>query len=391
MSKKTSSKKSGQLALSVFQILLLLGIGAIAGVALGLLFNPMPPVLLVILWGYASLFISFYLQIIFHEGGHLVMGLATGYRFLSFRIGSFMWIKRNGKIRFGRFSLPGTGGQCLLLPPAPKEDGSYPIALYNWGGVLLNLITIPLCVVLAILLRSNPYLSFFFVILALIGLYFAILNGIPFKHALIPNDAANAKLIGQSPSSYRAMRITHQVLQEIADGQSICDLPEEWFVMPSVEEMQNSFTTTLAVLSSDRLIYQHDFDAANKQIDYLLTSPIALNSYHRNYLKMHQILCLLMIDDTPDAITSIYTKEIKQFIQMLGSTIEGLICQYALALLWKKNPPKAITLRKKAEKLAAKHPYPSEATDMLKLLDEIDRLSALRNAIPGVPQQGERL
>ena len=46
--------------------------------------------LLRIVWLIVLLLAAFYLQLILHEGGHLVCGLLTGYRFVSFRIGSWM-------------------------------------------------------------------------------------------------------------------------------------------------------------------------------------------------------------------------------------------------------------------------------------------------------------
>lgn len=80
-----------------------------------------------------------WLQTILHEAGHLVFGLASGYRFVSFRIGSLMWQKDGGKLRFCRFQLAGTGGQCLMAPP-DLTDGKMPYKLYNLGGALMNLI-----------------------------------------------------------------------------------------------------------------------------------------------------------------------------------------------------------------------------------------------------------
>ena len=40
----------------------------------------------------------YFLCVIVHEGGHLVFGLISGYRFSSFRIGSLMLIKGDGKM-----------------------------------------------------------------------------------------------------------------------------------------------------------------------------------------------------------------------------------------------------------------------------------------------------
>lgn len=55
-----------------------------------------------VIWVLLCIYIGFFLQIIIHETGHMVCGLMTGYRFSSFRIGSFMWMRQDGKICFKR-------------------------------------------------------------------------------------------------------------------------------------------------------------------------------------------------------------------------------------------------------------------------------------------------
>jgi len=69
-----------------------------------------------------GMYAGIFLQLIIHEAGHLVFGMRSGYRFSSFRIGSFMWIRENDKIHCKRMSLAGTGGQCLMCPPE-LQDG----------------------------------------------------------------------------------------------------------------------------------------------------------------------------------------------------------------------------------------------------------------------------
>ena len=60
--------------------------------------------------------VAFILQIVLHEGGHLLFGLLSGYRFVSFRIFNWTLIRQEGKFRLKRFGIAGTGGQCLMLP-----------------------------------------------------------------------------------------------------------------------------------------------------------------------------------------------------------------------------------------------------------------------------------
>ena len=67
--------------------------------------------------------VAFILQIVLHEGGHLLFGLLSGYRFVSFRIFNWTLIRQEGKFRLKRFGIAGTGGQCLMLPPdKPLEE-----------------------------------------------------------------------------------------------------------------------------------------------------------------------------------------------------------------------------------------------------------------------------
>ena len=70
------------------------------------------------------------LQIVIHEGGHLVGGLLSGYRFVSFRIFNIALIRHKGRFALRRYSIAGTGGQCLLLPP-DGNAGDIPLMLYN--------------------------------------------------------------------------------------------------------------------------------------------------------------------------------------------------------------------------------------------------------------------
>lgn len=79
------------------------------------------------------MYLAIILQIIIHEAGHLIGGILTGYKFSSFRIFNFMFIKENDKLKLKKLSLAGTGGQCLMSPPEFIE-GKVPYILYNLGG-----------------------------------------------------------------------------------------------------------------------------------------------------------------------------------------------------------------------------------------------------------------
>ena len=104
----------------------------------------------------AALLISLPIQVILHEGGHLVCGLMSGYQFVSFRIFNFTFIRKDGKLIIKKYAVAGTGGQCLLSPPERKLE-EIPVVWYNLGGVLANVIAV-LAVLPLLWVVNNPFL-----------------------------------------------------------------------------------------------------------------------------------------------------------------------------------------------------------------------------------------
>ena len=92
--------------------------------------------------GIIAFIVSIAVLVIIHEAGHLVCGLLSGYRFVSFRIFNFTIIKIDGKLRVRKYSIAGTGGQCLLTPPSlPLEKIPTGLVQFRRGAVQSHRIT----------------------------------------------------------------------------------------------------------------------------------------------------------------------------------------------------------------------------------------------------------
>lgn len=102
--KKPSAIQPGM----ILSLVLCVGLGA--GVAYALPENE--SFFAVFLFGLAGLCVSFALQTILHETGHLIGGLLTGYKFCSFRIGNLQLQRENGALRFRRLKLAGRAGSA---------------------------------------------------------------------------------------------------------------------------------------------------------------------------------------------------------------------------------------------------------------------------------------
>ena len=158
---------------ALLQLVGIMAVGAVVGYFVGkiagdsLSRGDAPNIIFLLLAGV----IAFVLQIIVHEAGHLVCGLISGYKFVSFRVFDFKIIKdENGKLNFRYEKIAGTGGQCLMRA-SEYVEGKFKFKLYLLGGVIFNVL---FSIVFWIILPSYYTLLF-----ALIGFTLAFLNLIP--------------------------------------------------------------------------------------------------------------------------------------------------------------------------------------------------------------------
>ncbi|WP_426348635.1 hypothetical protein ACPWSR_12875 [Alloiococcus sp. CFN-8] len=317
---------------------------------------------------FISVYIAIFLQIILHEGGHLVFGLITGYKFSSFRIGSLMWIKIDGRLRLRRLSIAGTGGQCLMVPPEFK-NGRIPFVLYNFGGSIMNLIISGIFGALYFIFPRGGSLSIFFLMITIIGIAFALMNGIPLSLGTVDNDGYNALSMGNNPDSLRAFYVQMKINEQITKGVRLKDMPQEWFVIPSEEAMKNSMVASLGVFACNRLMDSMDFIKAEETMKKLLELDTGILGLHRSLMMLDLVYCEVINENRPEVLDKLLGKSEKQIMKVMKSFPSILRTQYAYALLAEKDAQKAEELKLKFEKIAMSYPHPSEITAEGELMD----------------------
>lgn len=320
----------------------------------------------------AGMYLVMFLHIIVHEAGHLVFGLLTGYRFSSFRIGSFMLVKERGQLRFKRMSLAGTGGQCLLCP-SELQDGKIPYILYNLGGSLLNLVLSLLCFLLYLLWRGVPYLSPLLLMSTVIGVFFALSNGIPLRMNGVDNDGRNALSLGKDAEALRAFWVQMKINEQTASGLRLRDMPEEWFALPAEKGMQNGITSALAVFRCNRLVDEQRFDEADALMAEILDGENAVLGLYKNMLRCDRIYCELIGENRAEVLNGLLTREQGKFMKAMKRFPSVLRTQYAYALLAEQNKKKAGKYKALFEKAACRHPYQADIEserELIKIAEE---------------------
>ncbi len=353
-------------------------IGIVCGIAMVMYVEkrssdaPLSELLLSLVGLFLCMYAAFFFHIIVHEAGHLVFGLMTGYGFSSFRIFSLMWQKENGKIRFRRLSIAGTGGQCLMTPPDMK-DGKLPVVLYNLGGSLLNCIVSALFLIAFMLWPEVPFLSPLLFMTAFIGFVTALMNGIPMRLGTVDNDGYNALVLSRNREAVEAFWVQLKTNDLSSRGVRMKDMPAEWFAVPTDEAMKNSMVASRGVLACGRLMDEGRFEEADALMAHMLETDNGLIGLHASLMTCDRIYLELIRENRGEAVQAMLSGEQKKFMKTMKRYPSVLRCEYALALLSDKDAAKAEKIRAEFDRTAKTYPFPQEIAserELMKLAED---------------------
>ncbi len=300
--------------------------------------------------------LSFYAHIILHEGGHLVCGLLSGYRFVSFRIGSLMVIRIRGKLRIRRFSIPGTGGQCLLDPPE-FNGGDYPSMLYNLGGGLFNLIFAMAALGLYPLAGSRAAAAL--VVFAGVGGFLAATNLIPMKMSGVANDGYNMKYLKKDKASYAALWRQLRVNRLQSDGLRLSAMDAGLFETESDSPDGNPLIDGIRVLNFQRLMDQKDFDAAAEYGRRLLAAKGFLPVY--GWLVRAELLYLELTGPCrPEKVDALYDRNLQRAFRQMKGYPSVHRARYAYAVRFAHDEKLAAAARRQFERTIRRYPMEGE-------------------------------
>ena len=317
------------------------------------------------------LYVAVMIHIVLHEAGHLAFGLMSGYHFSSFRIGSHMLMKEDGKLVHRKLKIAGTGGQCLMSPPE-MVDGKFPVVLYNLGGSLVNLVAIAVAIpVFGAIDKGSIFALFFFLFIAM-GAITGLSNGIPLRTNTVDNDGYNAISLSKSREAMRAFWIQMKVNEQLTKGLRVKDMPDEWFEVPSDGAMKNSMVATIGVYAANRLMDQHRFDEAEALMNHMLEIESGIVALHRNLIICDLVYLELIGQNRSDKLEILYSKELKKFIKTMKTFPSVIRTEYAYRLLNEHDLKSAAKSMAAFERIAATYPYPNDINSERELIQIVD-------------------
>lgn len=327
-------------------------------------------------------YIGMNLQVIIHETGHLLGGLHTGYKFVSYRIGSLVWIKnREDELELRKQRIPGTAGQCLMCPP-DLEPEVCPYLLYEIMGGAANLVTGLIGIGFAFAC-SNHVLTLFWTTFGLAGIFSCMINLIPRRVHGVANDGYNIRDKKNNMFARKCFNLVLSLNAALTTANSFEDLPEK-----KVNELM-AIDFTQADLSNSSIAnafyFQIYFKLIRKQYDdvykssrYIEDNPNVME-YIKNSARCECLYYELMHGVGNDFIDMRYDKELQRFIR---ANMYDPYCQrvmYAYYRLHDHNDAKAYKCIRKLEKIKDTYVHRVGVMFEIELAIEVDELIRKRN------------
>jgi len=296
------------------------------------------------------------LQLILHELGHLVFGLALGYRFVSFRVFVFAFYKKDGKLRFGRYRVPGTMGQCLMCPT--KDDDAMPYRALLLGGVLVNCVTALLFVIPLVFCYHIPFLRDLSIGMILWGIALALTNGIPQKSGAIANDGYHAKTLPKDRAARSIFFNQLRISAAMTEGKRLFEMPKEWFIPPK-NDPNDPLCTSLSMMEAEREMDLAKLDDAETILLDLAARGENLPEAILNAI-LSELLYLEMVGKHRRDVIEMLRFELDRYLKTTQNSFTTLRIEITYHYLFTGDLETVHRLEKKFEKLKKHFPFTGE-------------------------------
>lgn len=310
---------------------------------------------------------SYWLQIILHELGRFVCGLLSGYRFGYLQLFGFRLQKINGQLSTKRKH--DKDPVHYLLAPPETDFKNFPVRLYFLGGFIANILFILIFLGAAFRFPGMSLPRFLFLQYVFISIPYVLIYGMPIQLSGARTETYNALTI---PTDYRsrcAYFIPRLISYHMLNGIRLRDMPEEWFYLPTREEMFSVMHSRLASYYVDWLIEKGRYTEADAVIDSIYSlEDYRIKNIFTTLLFLNKIFLILVHTKKYEQMKTYLSDAQKKRMVRFGSELSVKRTQYIIALLYEKDMEKAAYL--KSVFLASKSQfYPTEYESELELIE----------------------
>ena len=318
-----------------------------------------------------TMLLSMLFMTVTHELGHLIGGLLTGYRFVSFRIFSFTLLKANGGWSIRQMSVPGPAGQCLMAPPR-KKNGHYPFVLYHLGGILFCG-CLSLFVIFTSVFIQRDTLQMLVFMFGFVSFFMNLFNAVPTNGKSMINDATNLKMAMKSDTARLALWNQLEYVSLHARNVRTADMPEELFALPDKKELSNPLIIWQVIAAVEHAEDREEYEKARDIVSFALDNAPFLFPLYRSALQLEAVyLDSVLKTESDDA--DVYYSQIQK-TPALRNLISFHRASFAYLLLRKKDTVGAEKALSDYQKKIKKAPFEADVIFEEKQLTHIHQIN----------------
>lgn len=322
-----------------------------------------------------------FVHVVLHEAGHLVGGLLSGYKYGFFRVGRFTLAKYEDGFKLKVFSIPGTGGQCGMIPPA-YNNGNFPYKLYLLSGFTVNFITAAILFVVFLLLGADSIAGRICALGGAVAFYLGALNSIPLK-AEIPNDGCQLFQLGKDERERRAMWESLDYMAKILQGIRSSEIQRdrgEKNVDELLAQCEGAKGMGEFSLYCDYIFDCGRYHEAEDMVTRLLDQGISITLYRQVY-ESEALFLELFLHGREERIKELATKEVLGFLKATSGTIlSSTRTLYAYEMLYHKDEKSIAKLKKQIAKGMKNYPLLGELKQTEELVEQIEAMAGEQQA-----------
>lgn len=282
-----------------------------------------------------------FVHVVVHEGGHLVCGLISGWKYSSFRVGNLTLVKQDGKLKWKKTTVAGTGGQCLMSPPDCTPE-KCPFYLYLLGGGLANILTGGITFLIA--MPVSGVAEIILNIFAISGVGLGLSNLFPAKISGTMNDGY--QLFIELPNNPKAraaqccLLAANAILTEAESTSAFPKAIHDTIMNYDYSELSNTSVTNLLFYKCTILIENGKYTEAREAYERIAQSEDALQIF-RNEAKCECLYFEIIGACNSEKIEKLADKKLMEYIKATALYPSRKRLMYAYYLIYKNDKAKA--------------------------------------------------
>lgn len=267
------------------------------------------------------------------------------------------------------YNIPGTAGQCLMMPPELKED-KFPFVIYNYGGVIMNLIVSIAGILAAIFIKGIAFpLDAILILGGAEGIAAALTNGIPMKVGGVANDGYNVFSMLKDEEARRGFYVQLKVNGLQSQGVRIKDLPLDMFKLKEDSDISNPLNTSLKLMECIWYLDNLDFEGERKCLEGILPHFDKIIPLYKNEINCERIFLELVGDCNKELIDELYDKTLKKYIKAAKFMLSKKRLLMVYEAFYNKDKDMALKYYDEVKKMIENYPIKGDAETELMLVE----------------------